>query len=201
MRSLRKLFIAAGVAALFASAPAVRAQQQPNMDELMKAMGAIMGAGTNAAVAVVDFRELKALLPAELPGMKRTAASGEKNSAMGMTVAVAEGSYEGGDSSVNIKITDMGGTGTLMGMAAAGWAMSEIDKETDTGYERTTTIDGNKAHEEYDTDDKSGETQVLVGGRFLVEVDGNSVTPEQLKSAVSKIDLKKLAGLKPAAPK
>jgi len=160
-----------------------------------------MGAGTNAVAAVVDFRELKALLPAELPGMKRTSASGEKNSAMGMTVATAEASYEGEEAGLEIKITDMGGTGTLMGMAAAGWTMAEIDRETDTGYERTTVIDGNKAHETYDTEEKRGEIEVLVAGRFMVEIDGQGVTADQLKSAVGKIDLKKLAGLKPAAPK
>jgi hypothetical protein len=191
--------------ALFALPMSARAQagtppDMPNMQELMKAMGQVMAAASNAP-ATVDFRALKALLPAELEGMKRTSASGEKTGMMGMNVAYAEGAYqskEGG--SVDIKITDMGGMGGMGGLAVAGWGNVEIDRESDTGYERTTTINGHKAYEKYDSGNKSGQVQIMVGSRFMVEVQGYDVTADALKEAVSKIDLAALAELKPAAP-
>ena len=176
----------------------VSAQQQGGGDlgALMGALGQMMQPGTNAAaVAVVDFRELKSLLPTELPGLKRTSASGEKSGAMGMTISFAEGRYEKDDRSITIKISDFGGTGFAT-MMAAGWSMSEIDRETDTGFERTTTIAGHKAKEEFNTENKQGTTEILVAGRFLVEVTGDSVTPEAITEAVGKIDLAKLAALK-----
>jgi hypothetical protein len=174
-------------------------QPPENMEEMMKAMGALMSGGTNAAV-VVDFRELKALLPAALDGMKRTNASGEKSGAMGMTVAFAEGTYAadaGGN--ITIKISDNGGLGGFMAFAQAGWAASEIDRESDTGFERTTTYGQNKAHEEYDNSGKSGKVEILVASRFMIEVNGNNVAWDAIQAAAKKVDAAKLATLKPKA--
>lgn len=175
-------------------------QGDAGMADFMKAMGAIMSGGTGAPPAVVDFRELKALLPASLPGMKRTDARGEKSSAVGMTVATAQGSYTGGDdSTIQITITDNGGLGGFMAMAQAGWAASEIDSETETGFERTAMYGSHKAHEEYDNSNKSGKVEILVGGRFMVETEGNGVAFDALQAAAKQVDLNKLASLKPAA--
>lgn len=182
----------------------LRAQQgqtaQPDMQEFMKAMTTVMGGGTNAA-AVVDFRELKALLPAELSGMKRTNAKGEKTGAMGMTVAYAEGRYEAGDASIEIKISDNGGLG-FMGAMQAAWASQEVDSETDTGFERTTMYGSYKAKEEFDTASRSGKVEILVATRFMVEVSGNGVEFAALQAAAKALDLAKLATIqpKPAQP-
>lgn len=179
-----------------------RAQQQsdPAADfgALMGMLNGAMQGTTNASAGapVVDFRELKALLPADLPGFKRTGASGEKVSPLGMTSSSAEGRYEGEQgSAIRVTITDRGGGGfaTLM---QAGWAMTEIDRETDTGYERTLTISGHKAKETYDSANHHGSTEILVAGRFMVEIVGDNVTAEALGAAVQKLDLAKLAALK-----
>lgn len=203
MTARTRILIAALVIASGLALPAAIAQQTPpadaDMAEFMKAMGALMSGGTNAA-AVVDFRELKALLPAALDGMKRTNASGEKSGAMGMTVAFAEGTYESdAGGRIEVKISDNGGMGGLMAFAQAGWAAAEVDRETDTGFERTTTYGEHKAHEEYDNEAKSGKVEILVASRFMVEVNGSDVAFEAIKGAVDKIDLAKLATLKPKA--
>jgi hypothetical protein len=172
--------------------------EQPDMNELMKAMGALMSGGGQEAAPVVDFRELRALLPASLEGMKRTNASGEKTGAMGMTVSFAEGTYEAEDGGrVTIKISDNGGMGGFMALAQAGWSMSEIDRESDTGFERTTTYNGNKAHEQYDSQDRYGSAEMLVGQRFMIEIEGSDVEWKAIESAMKKIDAAKLATLKP----
>lgn len=51
----------------------------------------------------------------------------------------------------------------------ASWASVEIDRETETGYEKSTVLGGNKAFEKYDTRSRRGEIKVLVGGRFIAE--------------------------------
>lgn len=168
----------------------------PDMTELSQAMQAMFSTGTNAA-PVVDFRELKALLPQEISGIKRTSASGEKNSAMGMNVAEAQGMYETDDGSLTIKITDMGGMGQFMMMAQAGWASAEIDRESDDGYEKTTTVAGYKAIEEYSSNTKQGTIKILVGQRFMVEILGDNMDMEPVKAAAAAIDLKKLETIKP----
>ncbi len=163
--------------------------------EAMKAMGEAVSGGKK--VEPVDFRELKALLPDNLPGMKRTNASGERTSAFGIRVANAEASYEDDQGrSIDITITDMGSMSGLTALAAYGWAAAEFDRETDSGYERTTTYNGHRAYEKYDTGDKSGQIQVLVAGRFVVEVSGSNVDMKDLKAALAKIDLGRLDKMK-----
>ncbi len=170
-----------------------------NMGDAMNALGAAMGAANNGKkVETVDYKVLKDMLPSDLSGMKRSEATGEKNSAMGMTIANAEGRYrtDDGSSSMHIKITDIGSVTGLAGMAMFAWASTEIDRETETGYEKTGTFNGFKSHEKYDKSSKSGELSTIVGGRFVVEASGNNVSMEAIKDAVTKVDLKKLDGMK-----
>lgn len=159
------------------------------------AMGAALG-GAQAAEAV-DFRELKALLPEDLSGMKRTNAEGERTSAMGFTISKAEARYES-DSNANVRITisDVGAMAGVAAMATYAWAAGAIDRETETSYERSVTINGHKGYEKYDRQSSSGEVQVLVAGRFVVEVDGNNMPMDAIKAALGKVDLGKLESMK-----
>lgn len=157
----------------------------------------IVAGATNSSASVIDFRDLKALLPPDLTGMKRTNAGGEKETAMGVTISYAEATYEGPDDAiVNVKITDNGGLGAIMAMADLGWVTTEIDRETDYGYAKTSTIGGYKAYEEYNRDNKTGGIQVLVDERFVVDIEGSGVAMDSIKECASKIDLAKLASLK-----
>jgi hypothetical protein len=164
----------------------------------MNSVAASLGQGGGKA-ALVDFRALKALLPESVGGLKRVSATGEKGAAMGMGASHAEGKYEGGDNArMTIKVVDTAGLGGVA-MAALGLATVEVDKETETGYERTTVIGGNKALEKYDNKSRRGEVNILVANRFVVEVDGSGVSMEEMKEAAGKIDLAKLQALGAAA--
>jgi hypothetical protein len=153
-----------------------------------------------AAVEPVDFRELKALLPEGIGAMKRTSAEGERGGAFGIVVSHAEGRYRGEGGSMELKITD---PGTLTGFAAmaAMWMNMELDKETDTGYEKTGTANGRRFHEKYDKNSKSGEYTVIVGNRFMVEVNGNGTDMPTMKKAIDQVNLAKLEAMKDAGVK
>ena len=166
------------------------------MGEAMKKMGEAFGAAAGKKVTPVDFRELKALLPEALPGMKRTRAEGERSAAMGLNISKAEGRYEKEDGSIQISLMDMGTLSGMAAMATVGWSLAEIDKETETGYEKTSTYQGYKSHEEYDRSSKDGEVTVLVAERFVVEVRGNNLPMEGIMAALGSIDLGKLAAMK-----
>ncbi|MBK7381520.1 MAG: hypothetical protein IPJ03_21505 [Ignavibacteriales bacterium] len=164
--------------------------------EKMKQMGENLTEGKK--VEPVDFRELKALYPESINGMKRTNSSGEKTAAFNMNLSHAEADYnsEDGSKSFDINITDMGNMSGLTQMAAYGWAMGEFDRETDSGYEKTTNFSGYKAYEEYNNEGKYGKLQVLVSSRFIVEASGNNISMDELKSALGQIDLSKLESWK-----
>lgn len=166
-----------------------------SMEEAMKEMEEAMSGGDK--VEPVSFRVLKAMLPEDLPGMERTDASGEKTSAFGVKVSEAQAQYlseEGGK--IEIKITDMGSVKGVVGMARFGWAMAEFERESDRGYEKTTTFDGHKALEKYTYDTERGEIQILVAERFIVDVRGRGVEMEAILSAARTIDLDELASMK-----
>ena len=164
------------------------------MADALKEMGEAMG---DSKVEPVDFRDLKSLLPEKLGSFDRTAVTGEKTSAFGIQVSQAEADYENDDrQSLNIKIVDMASMKKMVMMAQYGWTMSDFDRETDSGYEKTMTFKGYKGFEKYDTGSKSGEINLFVGERFVVEVNGYNLKIQDIKNALDRIDFNKLADLK-----
>jgi hypothetical protein len=145
-------------------------------------------------VTPVDFRDLKALLPENLGSIKRTNIEGERTAAMGMNISTASADYadQENSQSIDLKITDLGSVSGISGLAAYGWYMVDIDKETETGYEKTMTYKGYKGYEKFNNQYKSGELSLLVAKRFVVEANGNNVDMDQLKTALNLIDLGKL---------
>jgi hypothetical protein len=162
------------------------------------ALGAALSGGRK--VEPVDFRELKALLPEGVGGMRRAKASGESSGMGGLSVSTAEARYDGGGKSMDLKIVDMGGAG-LAAAGLAAWSMVEIDKETESGRERTGKLDGRPFHEQYDERNRSGEFALLVGQRFLVEARGSDVDLNTLKSLVGAVDLARLESMKDVGAK
>ena len=135
---------------------------------------------------------LKGFLPETLAAMKRTDIDARQMAMMGITVASGRATYETGSGQLELMITDVGNLSGPMRMGMAGWAMAEVDKQTDTGYEKTVMYQGHKGHEQYDRADQSGSFRVFAGNRFIVEVSGVDVTMEKIKQAIGQVDLKKL---------
>ena len=154
-------------------------------------------------VETVNFRELKALLPDELDGLRRTSASGEKTNAFGIKVSKAEGEYKSEDNSSRIKITivDMGSMSGWAGLAAFGWTMAEIDKETEDGYERTIEYKGYKGFEKYNTKRNYGKKEIMVAKRFMITVEGTNVSMEAIDDGMDEIDLDDLEEMKQLSEK
>jgi len=65
---------------------------------------------------------------------------------MGFTISKAEADYNNEDYSqrIDIEITDLSGATGYAGLAAWGWAMVDIDKESETGYEKTLSTKGTR---------------------------------------------------------
>jgi hypothetical protein len=158
-------------------------------------LGALGGAlGGDHPRAAVDFKALKPLLPPDLPGMKRTAASGESQAAIGIKTTSATGTYQGSTGTIKVEITDMSAVSGLMGMAGA--LVQNTTSESDTGFERDQVIGGRSAHEKYDAPSKHGDITLMVAKRYQVEVSGDGVDMNTLEQAVSRIDMSRLEGMK-----
>ena len=167
-------------------------------EELKDALKGIVSAvekNTDSDVKIVPFREMKALFPEEVAGLdKMDKGEGSTNKMFGLKVSTYEVAYGDRKEKIKIQIVDTGGLGKAV-MGAVPWATMEVDKETKDGYEMTTEYKGHKAFEKYNEKTKRGSFAVLADERFVVNIEGNGVTMEQLKDARDEVNLKQLIKL------
>ena len=69
------------------------------------------------------------------------------------------------------------------------------EKEDASGFERTRTENGGMVQEKWNTESKRGQYTHMVGGRFMVSVEGDADSFDQLKAMASGINMRSLAAL------
>jgi hypothetical protein len=147
--------------------------------------------GGPGKIVAVDPEKLKSFLPDNVGGAPRTEM--QATSAGGVGLSNAEATYSNNDVHVTVTVTDLGAAAALSAFATAMNVQS--DKQTATGYEKVTTINGRLTKESYDNQSKSGDFSVLVGGRFNVEAQGSGVSIDTLKGAVNAVGPDRLDAL------
>lgn len=156
--------------------------------------GAAGGDANVKPVEPVGFRELQTVMPA-VAGWEKRSPTGEKMSSP-FSFSQASITYKKGDAEIEQKIMDSGFNQLLftpftMFMAAG------YEKETQDGYEKSVNIAGNPGWEKWDKTSRSGELNVVVGKRFLVQVEGHDLDDiKALHTVLEQTDLSKLASLK-----
>jgi hypothetical protein len=175
------------------------AQQSGDSNAQGAALGAMMSAalgGGNTKVEALAPDRIKPFIPDTLGGLPRKSIVVSRSGLVGMQVSSGTASYsDGAQHTLNLEITDTGSLKGLVGFAA-GYAGTEQDTETDTGYEKIYKSGGQLVHEKWDNRRSSGEYGVIVGDRFSVKVSGAASSIGDLKSAVGSLNLGGLAALK-----
>ena len=159
-----------------------------------ESLGFILGGGRRVDPIGID--QLKPFVPETFLGMKRTSSNAEKNGIAGFMVSKAEATYtDSSGKNVTLAISDTGGASGLVGLAS--WASLQGEQENDDHYERVTKVNGRLVHEQGSK--RAGgrnEFGIILGERFVVSASGNGVELNELKSAVSNLDLGKLESMK-----
>lgn len=150
-----------------------------------------MEAGANAKAVAPD--KLQALLPPTMGAWKRTEISSSGADAAGIGGSQASARYENGSDSFELELTDVAAMGGLTALAGAMNVQSS--RQTETGYEKTDTINGRLTTEEWDSSDNSGKFAVMVAGHIMVEASGNVPSIDVLKQAVAAIGLDRLEAM------
>jgi hypothetical protein len=132
--------------------------------------------------------QLEAFLPEPISGWK---AEDAKSQAIGSAMfgggVTAERSYFKGGSRVNVKIiTDSPMMQGIMMMFS-----NPMMATSDGG--KLEKISGEKALVKYSNDNKDGNINMVIAGRFLITVEGNDVARQDLIAFAQRIDFKKLA--------
>jgi hypothetical protein len=144
----------------------------------------------------INFREFKSNLKEKIDGMERVAYNGETSGVKGFKVSKADARYEDGDRKMSAEIMDVGGVAFVI-MAMATWSAVEVDKESDTHTERTSTYRGHKVYEKYNSKNKSGEFSAILYDRFIVNLKGSNVTMDDFRDFFDKMGLSDLKKYKP----
>ena len=135
--------------------------------------------------------ELKAILPENLLGLKRSEYS--VGDATMMNLSSAEAKYKNEDKSKTMSLEIMDGAGetgsAMVSILMMGLNMNK-EKETETGFEKTTEIDGMKAlvSEEKREDHVSSKIQIIAKNRYLLTISGRGFSYDELSKAVGEIN-------------
>ena len=135
----------------------------------------------------LSLDELKALIPQELMGGKRS--SYNATAAMGSGVANAE--YTINDSTnVKLMVYDCGGPGGAGIYSMQYLGMFNMESENEHEYTKTIDFNGGKAIEKCQKDRNDCSLTYFTGKRFLVELESNNVGIDGLKQAANSLNIK-----------
>lgn len=146
-----------------------------------------------SATTPLTNEEMKAWLPAELSGMKRTSF---KTGEMGMmNIASVEATYATADKSKSFKIEVIDGAGEMGAMTTMSLRMAfsqDFEEETEEKTRKTVTKNGVKAIEEYYKKRNKSVIQFMQNKRFYMKATGENMEMKELWDLIEDIDLDEL---------
>ena len=155
-------------------------------------MGAAMG-GQGGKPFAPDL--LQTHVPEKLAGLTRTAIEARSDNTMGMSFSSVTAEYTREGGRVEVQVQDLGAVPALA-MAMGAWAQSTVNRETQDEVERIYQKDGVSFKEEYRKDGSHAEMSVMLANGVMVQLTGDNVDMDGLRSTLAALDVKGLAGLK-----
>ncbi len=155
-------------------------------------MGAVMGTGQGGKPFAPEA--LQALLPARLGAMERTAIEARADNAMGMSFSSVTSEFKNNAGRVEVRVQDIGAMPALM-MAMGAWAQSTVSRETQDEVEKVYKKDGVAIKEEYRKDGTRAEMSMMLANGVMIEVSGDNVNMDGVRSAMNALDVKGLSSL------
>ncbi|MEZ4777896.1 MAG: hypothetical protein R2786_00745 [Flavobacteriaceae bacterium] len=162
-----------------------------NAMEEMKDMQEDMEALKNVTPLTND--ELKAWLPDEINGMKRTKFTAGQASFM--KIASIEATYESEDKSKKFKIQVLDGAGEMGAAATAGVRIllsQDFEEETESTLKKTVKRNGVKVIEEHNKNSNNSSIQFLQDDRFFINANGTHMDLEETWDAINKLNVEDL---------
>ena len=134
--------------------------------------------------------ELKAVLPEQLLGLKRKELSVGDNAMMNLSTAEAKYADED-NKRIKVEIVDGAGeTGSAMVSIMVMGLNVNKEKTTESGFEKSTEINGVKSivSENKYGDNIKSKIQTVVKNRYLVILEGEGFTYEELKNTLGELN-------------
>ncbi len=134
--------------------------------------------------------EMKAWLPDEINGMKRTGYKAGQTAYI--QIASIEATYSNEDKSKIFKVTILDGAGEMGASATAGVRMMlsmDMEEEDEYKVKRTVKKGDSKAIEEYKKKNNSTSIQLMHEKRFYVQANGTNMDVDETWDAIDELDL------------
>lgn len=164
------------------------------LDEAISVVRAIRG--DVPSPELVDIKQLDRVLPRDVAGLSRTTTE-EKTHKIALFQSVSA-TYADAVRNVMVSVADLAPLSGLARHAFKEWEEGGIDRESDTGFERTRPFRVRKSvwpsYEKYQNENgqTSCQIQVWVAGRFFVGVEGDGVTMDVCEEARDDISFSRL---------
>lgn len=174
---------------------AVENAQKSLSESMGEAQKQLENMANGKEVEVINFRELRELLPKSVDGYNQVDLSGSTAGNLGFKVSNVQAQYEGpGDVEIDVDLVDAGGLGQAT-MALAAWSMTTIDKEDSNGYERTGEFMGYKSYEKHFSNFNRSEISIFIENRLVLTAKANDLDMEGLKKFLRSINIDKFKSL------
>lgn len=138
---------------------------------------------------------LKSVLPETFEGLKRTSLKVGEMSALNFASAKAEYKNEDGSKRIDVDVMDGAGEGASSIVSLVFMGL-HADKEEvmETGFEKTMDIDGMRVAVKENTDEgiKDSEIKWVYNKRFVIELEGDGYSLDELIAIFKKMDLSSL---------
>ena len=141
-----------------------------------------------SALTPVTKEQIKKWMPEEINDLKRT----EYNIAGAMGIRTFKLTFKGdANKKINITISDGAGKGSAIIAMFSMMQNMEIDKENESGYERTQTFDGQPTLVKYQSAEnyEKSTLQCLFNNRFGIEANAWKMTPDELWGYIKKLEI------------
>ncbi|HEY4257646.1 MAG: hypothetical protein ACREFF_05715 [Candidatus Udaeobacter sp.] len=145
----------------------------------------------------VDYQKLLPILPQPPQGWTADKPEGSTEDMGGFRITNAHRDYHKGEGenapTAAISILDSVANPDYVSATTAAW---NSNSETNEGYGKSVTIDGNPGFEAFEKESKHATLWVMIANRFFVQVELQNQDPKELQDWIKRIDLKKLAAIK-----
>ncbi len=167
---------------------------------LFVAFGTIDADAQNEPILVpnaVDYRKLLPILPDPPQGWVADKAEGSTEDVGGFRITNVHRDYHKGEGdkapTAAISILDSVANPDYVNATTAAW---NNNSETNEGYGKSVTIDGNPGFEAFEKESKHSTLWVMIANRYFVQIELQAQEPTELQEWVKRVDLKKLAAIK-----
>jgi hypothetical protein len=145
----------------------------------------------------VDYQKLLPILPDPPQGWVADKAEGSTEDVGGFRITNVHRDYHKGEDAKGpttaISILDSAANPDYVNATTAAW---NNNSETNEGYGKSVTIDGNPGFEAFEKESKHATLWVMIADRYFVQIELQNQDPKELQEWVKRVDLKKLAEIK-----